>query len=214
VLLEKEEMVLQGRTDRLTETGRCSGMEMSVKKTRLIGISRQLSAVQIVIGQIQPDYVEYFNYLGRTLTSNARFARTDEIISRVSMPSITFNNKKAVFTSKVHLHLRKKPVKCYIWSTALCGAETWRLRKVEQKYVGSFEMWCWRRMEKISWTDRVGNEEVLHRVKGERNILLIIHRRKANWIGHVLLMNCFLKHVIEGKIEEKDRSDGKTMKKT
>jgi hypothetical protein len=30
-------------------------------------------------------------------------------------------------------------------------------------------MWCWRRMEKISWTDRVKNEEVLHRVKEERN---------------------------------------------
>jgi len=33
-------------------------------------------------------------------------------------------------------------------------------------------MWCWRRVEKISWTDRVRNEEVLHRVKEERNILL------------------------------------------
>jgi hypothetical protein len=35
----------------------------------------------------------------------------------------------------------------------------------------SFEMWCWRRMEKISWTDRERNEEVLHRVKEERNIV-------------------------------------------
>jgi hypothetical protein len=44
------------------------------------------------------------------------------------------------------------------------GAETWTLPKVDQKYLESFEMWCWRRMEKISWTDRVRNEEVLHRV--------------------------------------------------
>jgi hypothetical protein len=56
-----------------------------------------------------------------------------------------------------------------------------------------FEMWCWRRMEKISWTDRVRNEEVLHRVKEERNILLTIKRRKANWIGHILRRNCLLK---------------------
>jgi hypothetical protein len=41
-------------------------------------------------------------------------------------------------------------------------------------------MWCWGRMEKISWTDRVRNEEVLHRVKEERNILRTIKRRKAN----------------------------------
>jgi hypothetical protein len=62
-------------------------------------------------------------------------------------------------------------------------------------------MWCWRRMEKISWTDRVRNEEVLHRVKEKRNILHTIKRRKANWIGHILRRNCLLKHVIEGKLE-------------
>jgi hypothetical protein len=45
-----------------------------------------------------------------------------------------------------------------------------------------FLMWCWRRMEKISWTDRVRNEEVLQRVKEQRNILHKIKRRKANYI--------------------------------
>jgi hypothetical protein len=54
---------------------------------------------------------------------------------------------------------------------------------------------------KISWTDRVRNEEVLQRVKEERNILHTIKRRKANWIGHILRTNCLLKHVIEGKLE-------------
>jgi hypothetical protein len=67
----------------------------------------------------------------------------------------------------------------------------------------SFEMWCWRRMEKIIWTDRVRNVEVLHRVKVERNVLETIKRRKANWIGHTLRRICLLKHVIKGKIEGK-----------
>jgi hypothetical protein len=49
-------------------------------------------------------------------------------------------------------------------------AESLTLRKVDRKYMERFEMWCWRRMEKISWTDRMGNE-VLRTVKGERNIL-------------------------------------------
>jgi hypothetical protein len=62
-------------------------------------------------------------------------------------------------------------------------------------------MWCWRRMEKIIWTDRVRNKEVLHRVKEERNILHTIKRRKAKWIGHILRRNCIVKHMIEGKLE-------------
>jgi hypothetical protein len=108
-------------------------------------------------------------------------------------------NKKTLFTRKLDLNLWKKLVKCYIWSIALYGAETWTRRK-DQKYLESFEIWCWRRME-ISWTDHVRNEEVLHRVKEERNILHRIKTRKANWIGHILRRNCLLKHVIEGKLE-------------
>ena len=64
-----------------------------------------------------------------------------------------------------------------------------------------FEMWCWRRMEKISWTDHVRNEEVLLRVKEQRNILHEIRKRKANWIDHILCRNCLLQRVIEGKIK-------------
>ena len=56
-------------------------------------------------------------------------------------------------------------------------------------------------MEKISWTDHVRNEEVLLRVKEQRNILHKISKRKADWIGHILHRNCLLQQVIEGKIK-------------
>jgi hypothetical protein len=55
-------------------------------------------------------------------------------------------------------------------------------------------------MEMISWTDHVRNEEVLHTVKEERNILHTIKRRKANLIFHMLRRNGFLEHIIEGKV--------------
>jgi len=56
-------------------------------------------------------------------------------------------------------------------------------------------------MEKISWTDHVRNEEVLLRVREQRNILHEIRKGKANWIGHILRRNCLLKRVIKGKIK-------------
>ena len=52
-------------------------------------------------------------------------------------------------------------------------------------------------MEKISWTDHVRNEEVLHTVKEQRNILHEINKRKANWIGHILRRNSLLQRVIK-----------------
>jgi hypothetical protein len=83
-----------------------------------------------------------------------------------------------------------KLVKCYIWSTVLYGAETWTLWKVVEKYLASFKMWCWRRKEKMKWTNHVRNEAVLHGVKEERSTLHTIKRRAANWAGHVLHRNC------------------------
>jgi hypothetical protein len=82
------------------------------------------------------------------------------------MAKAAINRKRASFTSKLVLILRKKLVKCYIWSVALYGAETWTLRAVAQKHLESFEMWCWRRMEKISWTEHVRNEDVFLKNQG------------------------------------------------
>jgi hypothetical protein len=59
-------------------------------------------------------------------------------------------NKKTLFTSKMKLNLRMKPVKCYTRSLAIYGAQDMALWKVDQKYLESFEMWSWRKMEKIS----------------------------------------------------------------
>jgi hypothetical protein len=56
---------------------------------------------------------------------------------RIAMEKAAFNKKKNLFTSKLDLNLRKKLGKCYIWSMALYGAETWTLRVVDQKHLES-----------------------------------------------------------------------------
>ena len=65
------------------------------------------------------------------------------------MAKAAFSKKKTLFTSKFDLNLRKKLIKCYIWSMALYGAETWKLWAADHKYLESFEMWCWRRMGSV-----------------------------------------------------------------
>jgi hypothetical protein len=56
-------------------------------------------------------------------------------------------------------------------------------------------------MEKISWTDHVRKDNVLHGVKEERNMLHTVKRREANCIGYVLHRNCHLTHFVEGNVE-------------
>jgi hypothetical protein len=96
----------------------------------------------------------------------------------------------------------------------LASCKVWTLRTVGQKHLESFEMWCCRRMEEIIWTDHVTNEEVLLRVKKQRNILCEIRKRKANWIGYILRRNCLLQRGFLRKVNGGDRSDRKKRKKT
>jgi hypothetical protein len=60
--------------------------------------------------------------------------------STTAMAKAAFTEKNTLSTSKVDFNLRKKPEKCYTWSIDFYGAETWTLRKVDQKYLESFEM--------------------------------------------------------------------------
>ena len=82
--------------------------------------------------------------------------------------------------------LKKRLIKCLVWPVALYGCETWTLRKAERDKLEAFEMWIWRKMERVSWKDKKSNEQVLHDVGEERNLLKTIVKRKKNWIGHVL----------------------------
>ena len=129
VLMTKEEMVLQGMIDKLIEIGSCYGMEMNVEKTKVIRISRQPYPVTIMMDKKQLENVECFKYLGSMLTNDGRC--TCEINSRIAMAKAAFSKKKTLFTSKLDLNLRKKLIKCYIWSMALYDAETWTLRAAD-----------------------------------------------------------------------------------
>ncbi|KAF0771869.1 Reverse transcriptase domain-containing protein [Aphis craccivora] len=52
-------------------------------------------------------------------------------------------------------------IKTYVWSVALYGSETWTINKKEKAMLEALEMWCWRKMQRISWTDRRSNEDIL-----------------------------------------------------
>jgi len=93
-----------------------------------------------MINQKQLENVECLKYLGSILINDGRC--TCEIKSRIATAKHAFNKKRTLFTSTFYLNLRKKQIKCYIWSMALYGAEKWTLRAADQKYLESSEMWC------------------------------------------------------------------------
>ena len=67
-------------------------------------------------------------------------------------------------TGNMNLDLKKKIVKCTIWSVVLYGAETRTMTQADKERLEAFVMWIWRRMLKISWVDEVSNAKVLQKV--------------------------------------------------
>ena len=197
-LLAKDQVVQQIMNDRLNEMGWCYGMENNVgKKTEVMSTPRQPSLIRIMIDQEQPENVKYFSYLGSRITNDARW--THEIKSRIVMAKAAFN-KKTLLINKLDLCLRKKLVKWYMWSIALCGAETWSLWTVHQKYPETLRNVVLEKDGEDQLDNRVRNW-VLQRVKEEGNIVQTIKGIKAIWFGHTLRRSCLLKPLLKDEIE-------------
>ena len=103
-----------------------------------------------------------FNYLGSMTRNEARFLR--EIKSRNATAKVAFYKKRTRFHQQIGLKFNEETSEI-IRSITLYDAETWTVRKVAEKFLGSSEVWCWGKMERITLTDHVKNEEVLHKVK-------------------------------------------------
>jgi len=119
VLLAEEETVLRGVINRLILVGRYYEMELKVEKTKVMK-SRDTHPQYRLWETKKLEIVEYLKYLGNMVTNDARCTR--EIKSRIAMAT-QHSTRSFFFTSKVDLNLRKKLVKCYIWSIALYCAE-------------------------------------------------------------------------------------------
>ena len=65
----------------------------------------------------------------------------------------------------------KSQVKTLVWSVLLYGSETWTLKQADIRRLESCEMWFWSGMERVNWTDKITNEEVLT-IVGERHYLI------------------------------------------
>ena len=80
---------------------------------------------------------------------------------------------------------KKQMIKSLVWSVALYASEAW-IMKVDTQRLEAFEMWCWRKLFKISYKEHVTNDEVLSRAKEKRSIIARITNQQKLWIGHNL----------------------------
>ena len=82
--------------------------------------------------------------------------------------------------------------------------ETWTIGAAEKKRIDAFELWCYCRMLKVSWVDRVTNEEILNRLGVKADLWNILTARRNKWVGHLLRHDGLVKIILEGTVEGKN----------
>jgi exonuclease III len=198
-MIASREEGLQKLMDKVNATAQQYDMRINVKKTKVMKVTREgQGKVNIVIDGQQLEQVSSFKYLGSWITEDGKCEL--EVRTRIARAKEAFSKRRELLTKSLSHKIKKKMIKTLVWSIALYASETWTLRKEEYRKLDALEMWLWRRMEKVSWTQRKTNEEILRMVGEKRRLVNMVVERKKRWIGHVLRGDGLMREVLEGRM--------------
>ena len=102
--------------------------------------------------------------------------------------------------TKVHL------IKATVFPVVMYGCESWTIRKAERRRINAFELQCWRRLLRVSWTARRSNQSILKEISPECSLEGLMLKLKFQYFGHLMQRaDSFEKTLMLGKIEGRRR---------
>ena len=158
-------------------------------------------ASDFVVDGVKIDEVQQFNYLGSMITTKSD--STTDIKRRLAMARSTTQNMAHIWKSRgLSKGLKLRFLQATVFAIALYGSEAWALTKMNRKRIEAFEMWCYRRLLRVSWQDKRTNIWVLEQIGSELVLLKYIRERKLRYFGHVIRREVSLeKQIIQGTVE-------------
>ena len=113
------------------------------------------------------------------------------------MAKAAFWQNKELMRRNIRFKIKMKILNCFLFSILNYGCESWTWNKEMRKKVNAFEMWCYRRILKIRWKDRVRNVEILRRLQTRYHFVEDMMKRKMKYAGHVLRGSSGLTHLTD-----------------
>ena len=103
-------------------------------------------------------------------------------------------------------------VKAMVFPAVMYGCESWTIKKAECQRIDAFELWCWRRLLRVSWTAR-SNQSILKEINPKYSLEGLMLKLKLQYFGHLMRRtNSFEKTLMLGKIEGRRRRGGQKMR--
>lgn len=207
VLIADSDQGLQKLITKINEVSKRYCLNINPEKTKCMIFNKESVNTKtsvITCDNKELKQVSEVKYLGKMFTYNNN--QDIEIKKRIAMAKLNFNKMSKYLTNrKLNIKTRLKMLKSYVWSALLYSCETWVLKRSNMKRLESFEMWCYRKMLKVKWTDFVTNLQVLNKLKIEKNLVLTIKKRILAYFGHLMRSQHleFQKLILLGKLQGK-----------
>lgn len=210
VLLAENMSDLQNMLNNVITASREYGLTLNVKKTKYMIVTKtEVPNEGLYVEGEGLERVERYDYLGTSVNCSVDYC--SEIKIRIEKARASFMKIKKLLCSRdLNLDLRTRMLKCYVFPVLLYGVEAWTLNVYCERKLEAFEMWTYRRMLRIPWTEHVTNVEVLRRMEKGVEILHEVKKRKLQYLGHIMRGQRYeiLQLIIQGKIVGK-RSVGR-----
>ena len=163
------------------------GLKINREKTECMVVTKRSESLDCPI-RIQQELVkkvDQFTYLGSVMTADARC--TTEIRRRIGIAKTAFRRMSSMLTNRrISIETRKRAIKTYVWSTLLYGCEAWTVSVEMERKLEAMEMWCWRRMLRVSWVERRSNASILEAIGSGRELMAALRKRQMGFLGHVI----------------------------
>ena len=159
-----------------------AGLYLNVGKTKVMMTEDQ---GEMVVDGKHIEVVSHFIFLGSLITKDGfceKEIRRRLAMGRSAMGGLTKIWKDRGITLRTNIRL----VKALVFHIVLYGAESWTMRKLERKMIDAFELWCWRRLLRVTWIDRKTNVWVIDNIKPEWTLESRIVKASLCYFGHVI----------------------------
>ena len=183
------------------------GFKLNIQKTKI------MASGPITSWEIDGETVEtvaIFIFLGSKSLQmvNAAMKLRHLFLGRKAMTNLDSILKSRDITLPTKVHL----VQAMVFPVVIYGCESWTMKKAEHQRIDAFELWCWRRLLRVPWTERRSNQSIL---KISPGCLLegLIFKLKLQYFGHLMQKADSLeKTLMLGKIEGRRRRGQQRMR--
>ena len=112
-------------------------------------------------------------------------------------------NLDSIFKSRdITLPTKVRLGKAMVFPVVMYGCENWTVKKAEHRRIDAFELWCWRRLLRVSWTARRSNQTILKEISSEYSLEGLMLKLKLQYFVHLMRRTDSLeKTLMLGKIE-------------